>query len=244
MDLRFKSVFKTWRTGLYGKATERILNTTIVDMKEMTGASGKAAGYLKVERACDGEIMIVAAVSSDNVFTDSVTDRWPYDFRRCSFSRYDSEKFREYLASRVKRMTNRIFSEWKRDSALKLELGDIKCYLTVSNAYAVYDALLGRDVNKRFPKELVELVVGKPVDPMTAELERARREAQAEAKHEYKKALYELNRSSNLEYSKAENEWMEKRDAIKNRLREATVELDFSYRKKIAQIQTDFAAGA
>ena len=243
MDLRFRSVFKTWRTGLYGKAAWIILNSTIVDMKEMAGASGKAARYLEVERACDGEITIVAAQAS-NRFIDITTEPLPYDFKRCSFSRYDDGKFREYLASRVKRMTKGIFSEWKRDSGLKLKLGDIECYLTVSNAYAVYDALLGRDVNKHFPKELVELVVGTPADPMTAELERARREAEEEAKREYKEELDELKRSSNLAYRKAENEWMEKSNMIKQRLREATDELERSYNKKIAQIRKDFSAGA
>ena len=238
MDKNFQTVFKKWRTGLYGKTAWRILNWTICGMKGLDGVNGRAAYYLKTERACDGEITIVAAENGIYpVYRLPVSI--PYNFNHCAFSRYDDGKFREYLASHVKRASKKVWSEWKRDSARELDCGDAERLLTVSDAYAVYDALKGRDIGRRFPKELVELVAGKPADPMTAELERARREAEEEAKRRYMNALDEIDRRYAKELDAAQCEWIKIRDKIKLRKSEAIAALDRSLSGELAEIDKE-----
>lgn len=150
-----RRVFKTVRTGMYGRTAADVLDWTIDAVRR--GDDFWTANTFVGARTslmCDGEVAI--EFTRDDDMPPAKDDN--------GLLRESSEKTAGRFADMLKRHIMETAGEWKRDS------GKGVCAFTVSDACAVYDALKGGDICKSFPAAVVERVAGRQRDPATTEI--------------------------------------------------------------------------
>ena len=155
-------------TGLYSKVTEEIISSVIGQMSDGWGESNPANEkwwkFADCVQAPDGEVLIEVS-----------TESWKYDEFRSNCHKYVyngfynmSElevklKFAGWIkkTAKMEMKDENAGNQWNRSSEMKLDYLNYNENVTAADAYFVYEALLGRDNDRKYAESTVLKVVGK-----------------------------------------------------------------------------------
>ena len=155
-------------TGLYSNVAKEIISSVIAQMSDGWGennpANDKWWRFADCVQASDGEVLIEVS-----------TESWKYDEFRSYCHKYvyngfhnmsDAEvkqKFAGWIkkTAKMEMKDENAGNQWNRDSEMKLDYLSYHENVTAADAYFVYEALLGRDNDRKYAESTVLKVVGK-----------------------------------------------------------------------------------
>ena len=155
-------------TGLYSNVAKEIIRSVIGQLSDGYGESNPANDkwwkFADCVQASDGEVLIEVS-----------TESWEYDEFRSYSHRYVyngfhnmsdvevKQKFAGWIKKTAKMEMNdeNAGNQWNRGSEMKLDYLNYHENVTAADAYFVYEALLGRDNDRKYTESTVLKVVGK-----------------------------------------------------------------------------------
>lgn len=155
-------------TGLYSKVAEEIISSVIGSLSDGWGESNPANDkwwkFADCVQAPDGEVLIEVS-----------TESWKYDEFRSNCHKYvyngfynmsDDEVKRKFVrwikkTAKMEMKDENAGNQWNRGSEMKLDYLNHHENVTAADAYFVYEALLGRDNDRKYAESTVLKVVGK-----------------------------------------------------------------------------------
>ena len=155
-------------TGLYSNVAKEIISSVIGSLSDGWGESNPANDkwwkFADCVQASDGEVLIEVS-----------TESWEYDEFRSYSHRYvyngfhsmsDAEVMQKFAGwikktAKMEMKDENAGNQWKRGSEMKLDYLNYHENVTAADAYFVYEALLGRDNDRKYAESTVLKVVGK-----------------------------------------------------------------------------------
>ena len=155
-------------TGLYSNVAKEIIRSVIGSLSDGWGESNPANEkwwrFADCVQASDGEVLIEVS-----------TESWKYDEFRSYSHRYVyngfhsmsdvevKQKFAGWIkkTAKMEMKDENAGNQWKRGSEMMLNYLRYNENVTAADAYFVYEALLGRDNDRKYAKSTVLKVVGK-----------------------------------------------------------------------------------
>ena len=155
-------------TGLYSNVVTEIIQSVIGQLSDGWGESNPANDkwwkFADCVQASDGEVLIEVS-----------TEPWEYDEFRSHCHKYAyngfhsmsdvevKQKFAGWIkkTAKMEMKDEKAGNQWKRGSEMKLDYLSYHENVTAADAYFVYEALLGRDNDRKYAESTVLKVVGK-----------------------------------------------------------------------------------
>jgi len=177
-------------------------------------------------------------------------------YRLVSYVRGNNDiKARQWLAWQIKDTLFREFEKngdikhksWKRDckSVSKILTEYANRDVTIQEAYCVYDILLNRkNIDKHFPKKLINALRGTENDPFKTEMEVQRRNEVANIKKEYEELINKANVNNYYSdlHKQMEKELEEIRARYKKESEDAIAKLSAERDAKLNELEVQFGA--
>ena len=155
-------------TGLYSKVAKEIISSVIGSLSDGWGESNPANDkwwkFADCVQASDGEVLIEVS-----------TESWEYDEFRSYRHKYtyngfhsmsDVEVMKKFAGwikktAKMEMKDENAGNQWKRGSEMMLNYLSYHENVTAADAYFVYEALLGRDNDRKYAESTVLKVAGK-----------------------------------------------------------------------------------
>lgn len=182
---------KIVHTGIYSKLGEDLLKCFAENLGQYwaTPQIDKARSYFSVIVEPDGEVCI------------KLFDANSYDFRRTIFGKHKNDNdTRQWFAAYIKGLIMRLIKrgyihngKWNRSDSVAITCmaKDTSSFVpTISQFYMLYEKLKNRkNFEKHFHKKTIKEFIGKQLDPISAEIERARRVEESKIAEKYERMI-------------------------------------------------------
>lgn len=237
---------RKYHTNIYTDLAYRFIITVAngITCNGKRGIGYYTGTYMNIEREPDGEIVL--SFKKDNNYSAYYSER---RFYKSAFYKKHTEFlnwFGWYGMCKIKDKYPKawIKENWKRNNTNKFTNGlfhdfdSISEELTISDIYLIYDSLRGRTKRLNgYSVKQKDKILGEPLDPITAELERARRDEIAALHEELHKKLSENRKKYNDLRSELYTEEEKNKKLIEEEYKKKVAELNDSV--KLAACLTD-----
>ena len=178
-------------TNLYSDKAKEIMDSVFGQLSDGWGENNPRNDrywrFGRVERAENGELLIaINQIGSKSSYGGRFIENGFIVYKNGFFGLMSDDDIRQWMARLVKKTAtmelrdNDIKGGWKRDNDRVCCYLDRRSGVTISDAYLVYEHLLGRNYSNKYTFGHLEEILGKAKSEAEIAMEKARRAAEAE----------------------------------------------------------------